>query len=136
MQNKTSTYIVWILQDNRDPGVYRILVNNTPWDLGWQQWVNNSELEILVNTNLGLGDWNYTIQYRDLAGYWGIEDNVIVTIEKVLDNNIYENNENTDNSLHQDESHWLKFLTNPIYLGGIILFGIGGIVIIFVKKRK
>ncbi len=72
--------IDWILSDNINPGYYRVLIESTP--LGWNNWINNTNLQYPINRSTP-GVFNYTIQFNDSAGIWGLSDTVFVTI---LDN--------------------------------------------------
>lgn len=77
--NSTGNTIDWELYDNKAPGFYKILLNNSEY-LPWDTWENTSNLAIPVNTNIGLGAWNYTILYNDSVGLNGLANTVIVTI--------------------------------------------------------
>ena len=76
-QNETRN-INWMLSDDYGGGQYRILVNGTAGS--WFVWMSGVQIEHPVDTAT-LGVFNYTIQYNDLYGLYGISDTVIVTIE-------------------------------------------------------
>ncbi|MHA1728844.1 MAG: hypothetical protein ACTSWY_08950, partial [Promethearchaeota archaeon] len=77
--NSTSTFTQWILYDNAASGNYSVQINGSTY-LGWNSWTNGTNITIAVDTNRGLGDWNYTIFYNDSSGNWGTADNVIINI--------------------------------------------------------
>lgn len=72
--------IGWILTDDTAPGYYRILRNGSVY-ASWAAWVNNTNLNIPVNTNAGVGVWNYTIEFNDSSGNPGTPDTVFITIQ-------------------------------------------------------
>ena len=69
--------IPWNMTDDYGAGFYRVLVNASP-DI-WQTWTNNTNLNHPVNTTIA-GIFNYTIQYNDSAGQWGVPHTVTVTV--------------------------------------------------------
>ncbi|MGP8336902.1 MAG: S8 family serine peptidase [Methanosarcinaceae archaeon] len=79
-ENTTANFTHWNLSDWH-PGYYRVLrngtqiVSETPWD-------DRENITVLVDTNIGTGDFNYTIQYNDSSNNYGIPDTVIITITK------------------------------------------------------
>nr|MDO8113973.1 PKD domain-containing protein [Candidatus Sigynarchaeota archaeon] len=76
--NALNVTITWCLIDVTGPGTYRILRNNS-LVVDWQAWVNNTDITIPVNTSIGLGIWNYTIQFNNSAGI-GNQDTVLVSV--------------------------------------------------------
>ncbi|TFF95154.1 MAG: hypothetical protein EU547_07855 [Promethearchaeota archaeon] len=58
-------------------GYYRVFINNIPSD--WFEWTNNSNLNFPILTTIA-GIFNYTIQFNDSAGIFGIPDTVMVEI--------------------------------------------------------
>ncbi|MHA1269330.1 MAG: SBBP repeat-containing protein [Candidatus Helarchaeota archaeon] len=70
--------IVWTLYDDLSGGKYSVLLNGSIY-IDWTSWTNNTALNIPVNITLP-GIWNYTIQYNDSVGNFGIPDTVIITI--------------------------------------------------------
>ncbi len=75
-----SANINWSLYDNVAGGYYNIIHNGTSLN-GWIPWSNGTPLIIPVDTSI-VGVWNYTIQYNDSAGLWGIPHTVIITVEQ------------------------------------------------------
>ncbi|MHA1649541.1 MAG: hypothetical protein ACTSYB_05050, partial [Candidatus Helarchaeota archaeon] len=69
--------IPWILMDDYGAGYYRILVNSTP--SSWASWNNNSVLNYPVDTSV-MGIYNYTIQYNDSKGLFGVPDTVMIQV--------------------------------------------------------
>jgi hypothetical protein len=78
-QNSTAV-ISWTLFDNFAGATYQVLLNGTPIG-GWLSWTNSISFDVSVNTTT-LGVWNYTIQYCDANGLWGVPDTVIITIKE------------------------------------------------------
>ncbi|MBA7622878.1 hypothetical protein ES703_30265 [subsurface metagenome] len=72
--------IPWILYDEFGTGFYRVLINGTPGQ--WTAWENNTLINYLINTSQA-GHFNYTIQYYDSDGLFGIEDEVHVKIVRI-----------------------------------------------------
>ncbi len=77
--NSTGNTIDWILTDNYAGGNMRVLLNDSDYSL-WKSWTSGANLGLLVDTNIGLGDWNYTVQFNDSIGNWGVSHTVIITI--------------------------------------------------------
>ncbi len=77
--NSTVYFTGWKLFD-RYPGYYWVLCDGKQV-LPPAQWANDTKLSIPVNTDLGTGDFNYTIIYNDTAGNYGVQDTVIITID-------------------------------------------------------
>ncbi len=76
--------INWTLYDDSGPGQYRIWVNDTNnnyyiW-IDWTPWINNTNLIVPINRST-VGVFNYTIEYNNSNGTFGIPDIVIVKIE-------------------------------------------------------
>jgi len=75
--------INWFLWDGIGPGKYRIWTNDSNdnyyvW-INWTNWMNNTNLQVPINRTI-LGIFNYTIEYNNSAGIFGIPDTVIVNI--------------------------------------------------------
>lgn len=68
----------WTITDEGAGGYYRVLRNDSPY-AGWNTWTSGSPVVVPVLTNVTAA-WNYTIQYNDSTGLWGIPDMVIITI--------------------------------------------------------
>ncbi|MBD3227465.1 MAG: hypothetical protein GF329_04680 [Candidatus Lokiarchaeota archaeon] len=79
--NNTGETISWTLQDNCEGSHYYVWINSTIEAAPWTSWNDSDTVNVPVDTNIGLGDWNYTIIYNDTSGNWGIQDEVIITIE-------------------------------------------------------
>jgi PGF-pre-PGF domain-containing protein len=76
--NSTANFTYWKLFDLH-PEYYWVLLNGTEV-VSPQQWTNDTNLSIPINTSIGLGYFNYTIQYNDTAGNYGEPDTVMVNI--------------------------------------------------------
>jgi PGF-pre-PGF domain-containing protein len=76
--NTSASFDKWILTDLY-PGYYRVLRNGTEI-VPPTSWTNYTNITVLVDTNISLGDFNYTIQYNDTAGNNGTQNTVIITI--------------------------------------------------------
>ncbi|KAF5421255.1 MAG: Subtilase family protein, partial [Candidatus Methanocomedens sp.] len=76
--NTSASFDKWILTDLH-PGYYRVLRNGTEI-VPPTSWTNYTNITVLVDTNISLGDFNYTIQYNDTAGNNGTQNTVIITI--------------------------------------------------------
>ncbi len=76
--NTTVNFTGWKLFDI-NPGYYQILRDGkqlTPF----VQWTNSTKISVPVDTNIGLGAFNYSIQYNDSANNYGKQDTVIIII--------------------------------------------------------
>jgi hypothetical protein len=71
--------ITYRLQDNIGGGFYRVLREGSPY-IGWTPWLNNQYFNVSIDTS-SFGIWNYTIQYNDSVGLWGVPDQVEITID-------------------------------------------------------
>ncbi|MBN2150903.1 MAG: hypothetical protein JW839_05645, partial [Candidatus Lokiarchaeota archaeon] len=80
MQNQGGVQIQWVLTDLM-PGQYRLLRNSVQI-LGWTTFTNGVPINVGVTTT-SPGVFNYTIQYRDANGHYGIPDQVFVTVSAV-----------------------------------------------------
>ncbi|MFX1293725.1 MAG: hypothetical protein ACFFD2_02530, partial [Promethearchaeota archaeon] len=69
--------IPWILTDALGAGYYRVLINNTPGP--WYTWTNNTLINFPIDTST-VGVFNYTIEYNNSNGIFGIPNTVIITI--------------------------------------------------------
>ncbi len=58
--NSTGNTIGWVLQDTVGPGYYQVLRNGTV-AVNWTTWLNNTDLAVAIDTDIGLGLFNYTI---------------------------------------------------------------------------
>ncbi|MDO9516701.1 MAG: PGF-pre-PGF domain-containing protein [Methanosarcinaceae archaeon] len=76
--NSTANFDHWKLYDLH-PGYYWVLRNDTQI-IPPTTWKNNTNITVPVNTSIGLGDFNYTIQYNDSIGNYGTPDTVIINI--------------------------------------------------------
>ncbi len=76
--NSTANFTYWKLYDLH-PGYYWVLRNDTQI-IYPTPWENDENITVSVNTSIGLGDFNYTIQYNDSVGNYGTPDTVIITI--------------------------------------------------------
>jgi len=80
--NTTASFDRWVLTDLH-PGYYWVLRNKTQI-FPPAPWTNNTNITVPIDTNIGLGDFNYTIQYNDTAGNIGTQDTVIITINDTV----------------------------------------------------
>jgi WD40 repeat protein len=80
-----SVNISWFLQDIVGPGKYRVWANDTNGNYyvwrDWADWANGSDLQVEINRT-ATGIFNYTIEYNNSRGYFGIPNTVIVKITK------------------------------------------------------
>ncbi|MFX0135662.1 MAG: hypothetical protein ACFFDN_18605 [Candidatus Hodarchaeota archaeon] len=78
-----SETIDWILWDAVGSGKYRVWANDTNdnyyiWR-DWTDWTHNTNLQVPINRT-AVGIFNYTIEYNNSNGIFGIPDTVIVNI--------------------------------------------------------
>jgi hypothetical protein len=71
------SYINWTLVDDVGGGQYRVLLDNTTGT--WTSWTNNTLIKVLIDTTVA-GTFNYTIQFTDSAGQFGISETILVTV--------------------------------------------------------
>ena len=75
--------INWTLYDDFGPGQYRVWANDTNGNyyvwIDWTSWINETSLDVPINRTAP-GIYNYTIEYYDSYGQFGIPDTVIVNI--------------------------------------------------------
>jgi hypothetical protein len=75
--------IEWILSDDFGGGQYRVIANDTVGNFyiwqNWTSWINGSPFNILINRTAP-GKFNYTIEFNDNQGLFGIQDTVIIEI--------------------------------------------------------
>lgn len=76
--NSTGNTIDWILTDDIGTGNYTVLKNGSTHII-WDDWENNTNLQVPIDTNSGLGIWNYTIEFNDSYGNKN-SDTVWITI--------------------------------------------------------
>ena len=76
--NTTASFDKWILTDLH-PGYYWVLRNATEI-VHPTAWDNSTNITVSIDTNISLGDFNYTIQYNDSVGNNGTQNSVIITI--------------------------------------------------------
>jgi len=80
--NSTGNMINWTLGDNAGPGYYRVLVNDSVHpDHGWTTWANTTPINVDVLTNIGLGAFNYTIEFNDTQGNTGVDTTWITIVD-------------------------------------------------------
>lgn len=77
--NSTVYFTGWKLFD-RYPGYYWVLRDGEQI-VPPSRWSNDTTLSIPVNTDIGPGDFNYTIIYNDTAGNYGEQDTVTISID-------------------------------------------------------
>lgn len=77
--NSTVCFTGWKLFDSY-PGCYWVLRNGEQI-VSPVKWANGPNLSVPVNTDIGTGDFNYTIIYNDAAGNYGVQDTVNITID-------------------------------------------------------
>ncbi|HUV82033.1 MAG TPA: S8 family serine peptidase [archaeon] len=80
--NATASFDQWVLTDLH-PGYYWILRKGTEI-ISPTIWTNNTNITVSIDTNISLGDFNYTIQYNDSVGNNGTQNVVIITINDTL----------------------------------------------------
>lgn len=79
----SSETINWRLYDDYRGGDYRVIANSTTgnyyiWQ-NWTSWSHNSPINVPINRT-SIGVFNYTIEYRDYTGNYGIPYTVIITL--------------------------------------------------------
>ncbi len=83
--NTTANFTEWVLFDLH-PGYYQVFRNDTDtqtshipvtFPAAWQSGINVS---VPIDTDAGLGDYNYTIKFNDSSGNQGVTDSVVITI--------------------------------------------------------
>ena len=80
LENTSSSFISWKLITYSGTGNYSVFRNGNLLQ-AWAPWPgNNTVFNVPVDTNIGLGSWNYTIQYNDSLGFAGIPGVVLVTV--------------------------------------------------------
>lgn len=84
-----SETIGWKLYGIVGNGKYRIWVNDSNnnyyiWQ-DWSDWSNNTDLQVPINRTM-VGFFNYTIEYNNSWGQFGISDTVIVKISSSTNN--------------------------------------------------
>lgn len=70
LANSVGHTIDWILTDHIGTGNYTVLKNGST-HVAWDSWDNNTNLQVPVDTNCGIGLWNYTIYFNDSKGTFG-----------------------------------------------------------------
>jgi hypothetical protein len=78
----TSKTITWIISDDFGSGKYRVLVNGTAGS--WNDWISGVQIDYNVDTSVA-GLFNFTIEYHDDYGLFGVSDTVMITIEEAED---------------------------------------------------
>ncbi len=82
VQNSTGNDITWQLYTRYAIGNYRVLRNGVVI-YGWTPWPGNAtSIVVPVNTTIGCGTWNYTIQFNDIIAA-GIDDSVLVQVNDI-----------------------------------------------------
>jgi hypothetical protein len=105
-------FISWVLTDDCDGGMYRVLINNSLL-VDWTSWSNSTSLIIPINTT-NSGSYNYEIEFYDDQNQNGISDSVVVTVITPIQND-----------------------TNEIPFGFyFIVFTLMGIILLIFKKYK
>ncbi|MBC2699092.1 MAG: S8 family serine peptidase [ANME-2 cluster archaeon] len=84
--NTSASFDKWVLTDLY-PGYYWVLRNGTEIVVPPTPWTNNTNITVPIDTNISLGDFNYTIQYNDTAGNNGTQNTVMITIITISDTN-------------------------------------------------
>jgi len=77
--NTTASFDKWKFTDLH-PGYYRVLRNGSEI-VSSTPWTNDINITVPIDTNISLGDFNYTIQYNDTTGNNGTQDSVIIIIK-------------------------------------------------------
>jgi hypothetical protein len=106
-----SETINWTLYDDYNGGQFRVWANDTSgapyvWQ-NWTAWTNVTTYYIPINRSAP-GIFNYTIEYNDLYGFWGIPNSVLVNITDEIP---YSNTPPTinTNALGIDTINWTLF---------------------------
>ncbi len=84
--NGTET-IDWVITDDCPSGEYRVWANNSVGNnyiwRDWTTWNNGSALSVPINRS-DVGNFNYTIEYKDLYNLYGKNSSVIITIADAI----------------------------------------------------
>jgi len=112
-----SETINWTLYDDFGGGLYRVWANDTNGDYyvwkDWISWTNNIPFSISINRNAP-GIFNYTIDYNDSSGQFGISDMVIVNIT----DGIPTSNHPADIEISVDDTHTIDWILYDDFAGG------------------
>ncbi|MFX0098809.1 MAG: hypothetical protein ACFFCS_04450 [Candidatus Hodarchaeota archaeon] len=80
IKNQTGLFINWtILDDFPSRGLYRVLLDGVEY-IGWNAWISGTPINVPIDTNQGLGNFNYSLLYHDDLGVFGIQDTVVITV--------------------------------------------------------
>ncbi|NMC06759.1 MAG: hypothetical protein GYA24_16195, partial [Candidatus Lokiarchaeota archaeon] len=80
MENSTGVYIQWTISDSiGGSGTYRVLVNNSLYQ-DWTSWTSGLPFTMNVNTNMGIGSFNYTLLFVDVHGLAGKQNVTLISI--------------------------------------------------------
>lgn len=95
-----SEMINWTLNDDWGAGQYRVIANNTAGNYyiwkDWRAWENGVVLNVEINRT-ATGFFNYTIEFYDDRGQFGISDSIIIEIqEKPTEGTNNQNDETED----------------------------------------
>jgi hypothetical protein len=75
--------INWTLSDDYGVGQFRVRANDTSGNFylwqNWTSWTNSSTYNIPINRSAP-GIFNYTLEFNDSIGLWGVPHTVIVTV--------------------------------------------------------
>ncbi|MFX0098443.1 MAG: FG-GAP-like repeat-containing protein [Candidatus Hodarchaeota archaeon] len=82
LKNTTLNQIAWKLIDSQGAGDYRVLLNGSTLQ-DWITWTNDTFINITINGNQGLGWWEYTIEFNNSRGDFGLPDTVQVFIDEI-----------------------------------------------------
>nr|MDO8113824.1 FG-GAP-like repeat-containing protein [Candidatus Sigynarchaeota archaeon] len=79
IQNQTGV-MHWTIEDLfKGSGTYRVLINGSVY-VNWSPWTSMVPFSVPVETNTGFGNFNYTLQYRDLFGSNGLENYAFILV--------------------------------------------------------
>lgn len=74
-----SVVIPWVMTDDAGTGWCRVLRNGQFYQ-NWVPWLNGTSIDLIVDTNT-VGTFNYTLEFNDSNGNWGVNDTVVITIQ-------------------------------------------------------
>ncbi|NHI93905.1 MAG: hypothetical protein EAX96_15560 [Candidatus Lokiarchaeota archaeon] len=75
----SSETMTWTLEDNVAGGYYRVLKNESVY-VPWTRWIEKINVNVQVDTNHGIGNFTYIMQYNDSAGIWGKNSSINISI--------------------------------------------------------
>ena len=111
-------YIRWTLNDDYGGGSYRVIANNSLGNFyvykSWSSWYSGERTSVGINRTI-TGSYNYTIEYYDNYGQYGVPDTVLVTVNQ---NNPPTCNHPEDITTSKDGTETIQWILSDDYGGG------------------